>query len=143
MVAKQYYIPFKGVNPVKVLYEEKHLLEKAYDFLKVAIRGNMLYATGYCQPSEYSAVYEYKLRFSPGMKPKVFAIQPQIAYHDDIHMYSSDNSLCLYYPKDYSFTNLSHLFNTIVPWTHEWFLYYELYLLKGKWFHPYVDHKKI
>jgi hypothetical protein len=143
MTANKWYIPFKGVNPVKVLYEEKHLLERAYDFLKINVRGNTLYATGYCQPSEYSINYEYKLRFTTGMKPKVFTVQPQIAYHDDIHMYSSDNSLCLYYPKDYSFTSASHLFNTIIPWTHEWYLYYELYLLKGKWLHPYVDHKKI
>jgi hypothetical protein len=137
------YIPYKGVNPVKRLYEEKFLLEKAYDFLNVLIRGNTLFVTGYYQPSEYSIVYEYKLKFTPGIRPQVFSTQPQIAYNDDIHMYSRDGSLCLFYPKDYSFTHLSYLFNTIIPWIHEWYLYYELYLLKGKWLHPYVGHRRI
>jgi len=137
------YIPYRGVNPVKRLYDEKHLLEKAYDFLNVVIRGNTLFAKGYCQPSEHSTVYEYKLMFTPGIRPMVFTTQPQIAYNNDIHMYSRDGSLCLFYPKDQSFTHLSHLFNTIIPWTHEWYLYYELYLLKGKWLHPYVDHRRI
>ncbi|SDG37383.1 hypothetical protein ACRQ5D_24770 [Mucilaginibacter sp. P25] len=143
MGAKKLYLPFKGINPIKVLFNEKYLLEKAYDFLNVAIRGNTLFAVGFCQPSEYSAIYRYKLRFTPGLRPKVFTCEPRIIYNNDIHMYSSDHSLCLYYPKDYSFTSLSNLYNTIIPWTHEWYLYYELYLLKGKWLHPYVDHKKI
>ncbi|WP_179413717.1 hypothetical protein HDF19_13315 [Mucilaginibacter sp. E4BP6] len=143
MAAKNYFMPKKGINPIKVLYQERHLLEKAYDFLTITIQENTLFVKGYCQPSEYSQIYEYELRFSPGMKPKVFTKKPKIEYHDDIHMYSSDNSLCLYYPKDFSFTDRLHLFNTIIPWTHEWYLYYELYLLKGKWLHPYVDHKKI
>jgi len=137
------YIPYKGENPVKKLNVEKHLLEKAYDFLNVDIRGNTLLATGKCQPSEYSIVYEYKLRYTPGLRPQVYTIQPQIQYNNDIHMYSKDGSLCLFYPKDRSFTHLSNLFNTIIPWTHEWFLYYELYQIKGKWLHPYVDHRRI
>lgn len=128
---------------MQVLQLEKHLLEKSYDFLSVNISGGILYAKGSCQPTEYSATYQYKLKFTPGIRPKVYTIEPQIAYHTDIHMYSSDNSLCLYYPNDYSFTTSSHLYNTIIPWAHEWYLYYELYLLKGKWLHPFVDHKKI
>jgi hypothetical protein len=122
---------------------EKHLLEAAYGFLTVKIVGCTLYATGWCRPSEYSIRYEYKLTFKIDSRPKVITLQPQITYNDDIHLYSSDNSLCLYYPRDFSFTSDSHLFNTIIPWTHEWYLYYELFLLKGKWLHPYVDHKKI
>ena len=137
------YIPYRGVSPAQVLYVEKRLLEKEFDFLSVKVSGSTLYAKGFCQPSAYSITYEYKLKFSPGGRPKVYPVQPQIVYNDNIHMYSKDNSLCLYYPKDYSFTSCSHLFNTIIPWTHEWFLYYELYVLKGQWLHPYVDHKKI
>jgi hypothetical protein len=143
MGAYKKYMPIHGINPMKRVYEERYLLEKAYDFLSVKIKGTTLWATGACQPSDHSIRYEYKLRYTPGESPKVFTIDPQIAYHDDIHMYSRDNSLCLYYPRDYSFTSSSHLYNTIIPWAHEWFLYYELYLLKGKWLHPFVSHQKI
>lgn len=102
----------------------------------------MLVCHGRCQPSEHSAIYEYKISYIPGRPPKVFVISPKIAYDDNIHMYR-DGSLCLYYPKDYSWTATSNIYNTIIPWTHEWFIFYELYLLTGEWKHPFVDHKRI
>ena len=142
MVAKK-FIPNRDKNHHSVLLLEKHFLEKSYTFLKVNISNGMLICSGACKPTEYSASYQYKIRYIPGSHPKVFVTNPTIQYNDDIHMYSDDNSLCLYYPKDYSWNKTSHLFNTIVPWTHEWFIFYELYLISGKWNHPYVSHKKI
>jgi hypothetical protein len=142
-MAARSFIPPKGENPMQRIRLEKHLLEKAYNFLEVKISDGALSVKGTCQPSEFSVKYEYKVKFTPGSNPKVYPMIPKIAYNDEIHMYAQDNTLCLYYPHDYSFTDRSHLFNTIIPWTHEWYLYYELYLLKGKWLHPYVDHRKI
>lgn len=124
------------------MFIEKHLLEKNYSFLKVHINNDTLTCRGFCQPSEYSIRYEYRVNYTPGWAPKVYVISPQIKYSTEIHMYS-DGRLCLYYPDDYSWTSSSHLFETIIPWTHEWFLFYELYTLTGDWKHPFVDHKHI
>lgn len=103
----------------------------------------MLLVHGFCQPSEFSVTYSYKVKLVPGKHPKVYVTDPVIVYDEEIHMYSDDNRLCLYYPKDFSWTSESRLFNTIIPWTHEWFVFYELYQITGKWQHPFVDHRRI
>ncbi len=95
---------------------------------------------GKFQPSEHSTTYTYKVRLTIGKKPKVYSVLPKIKYHEDIHMYKHDNSLCLFYPGDLSWTTSSHLYNTIIPWTHEWYLFYELYQIYGVWMHPSVSH---
>lgn len=143
IMAVRNYLPYQGINNLKALLLEKRLLEKNYDFLKVKVIDNILYCEGVFRPVEESEEYRYVLKFSVGKHPRVYVKEPIIQYNDDIHMYSSDNSLCLYYPKDFNFTDESHLYDTIVPWIHEWFVFYELYLIKGKWLHPYVEHKKL
>lgn len=121
---------------------EKHLLEKHFNFLKVITSKEMLLCIGFYQPTESSPIYKYRIEFIPRTRPKVYVLAPDIVYDDDIHMYR-DGTLCLYYPNDFSWKEDSHLYNTIVPWTHEWFVFYELYLITGKWHHPFVEHKKI
>lgn len=137
------YIPLRQINSHHKLLVEKQLLEKHFAFLTVNLSGSQLVCKGYCQPSKTSITYQYKIKYEIGDVPRVFTVNPVINYEDDIHMYSSDNRLCLYYPRDYSWTENSHLFNTIMPWTHEWFVFYELYQITGKWHHPFVDHNKI
>jgi hypothetical protein len=134
------YIPKQYFNPMITLGWEKQLLKKHYEFLKVRIDGSALICVGTVTPSQYSATYTYKVKFIPGKKPKVYSIEPKIEYHQDIHLYPHDNSLCLYYPADFSWTSTSHLYNTIIPWTHEWYLFYELYQIYGVWMHPEVSH---
>lgn len=137
------FVPKRRLNNDHRVHLEKHLLEKHYVFLQVKVTGGVLYALGSCKPSEYSATYSYKLKYIPGKSPKVYPVTPEIKYDPEIHLYSEDNRLCLYFPNDESWTETSRLFNTIIPWTQEWFLFYELYLITGKWLHPYVEHRKI
>jgi hypothetical protein len=137
------YIPTHGINLTRVINLEKQLLQRHFAFLDITIHNGTLICRGFCQPTEYSVRYEYKVKFIPNQSPKVYVVEPQITYHKDIHMYSDDNRLCLYYPKDYSYNNRSHLYETIIPWTHEWFVFYELYQVTGKWLHPFVEHNKI
>ncbi|OYU79260.1 MAG: hypothetical protein CFE23_14830 [Flavobacterium sp. BFFFF1] len=136
------YIPVRGIKKHLAIRVEMKLLKNNFPFLKFQIREGKLICYGSCQPTDLSPIFNYRIEWAPGLNPKVFVISPQIEYDDDIHMYS-DKSLCLYYPKDFIYDFKSHIHDTIVPWTHEWFLFYELYQIKGKWLHPYVDHKKI
>jgi hypothetical protein len=136
------FIPTGGHNTAWILGMEKNLLIKHYDFLNVSTDGKHLRCIGRYKPSEISIEYTYKLKFTPGFRPNVYVSDPIIEYNDDIHMYPIDNSLCLYHPDDFSWTRSSHLYNTIIPWTHEWFLFYELYQIYGTWLHPAVLHNK-
>ncbi|RYZ98163.1 MAG: hypothetical protein EOP47_19990 [Sphingobacteriaceae bacterium] len=143
IMAVKYFIPKHSLNPAHLLRLEMALLEKHYNFLTMKIIGGVLYIIGCCRPTELSVNYYYKIVYDLKNHPKVYVTEPQIEYNEDIHMYSDDNRLCLYYPKDYSWTANSRIFETILPWTHKWFLYYELYLITGKWEHPFVEHRKL
>lgn len=141
-MAVRRFIPLKGNNTFQSLVLEKRLIDNYFPFINTKIVGDSLLCYGYCQPSEYSIIYEYRIEYKAGEYPNVYPTYPKIEYHDDIHLYN-DLSLCLYYPKDFSFTKESHLYNTIIPWIQEWYVFYEIYQITGKWQHPFVEHNKI
>ena len=141
-MAVKKYIPLKGINKFLAIHLEIKLLKKYFSFLKFHIKGNKLFCNGFFQPTVHSPIYHYRLEWEPGTAPKVFPVRPSIALHPDIHMYA-DGSLCLYYPKDFVYSEKSNIHDTILPWAHEWFVFYELYQIKGRWLHPYVEHNKI
>src|SRR5438552_2083619 len=94
------FIPKSVKNDAWIVALEKHLLKKHYEFLDVKTVGCNLKCIGHCKPSEHSILYSYEIKFTPQKPPNVYVINPLIEYHKDIHMYQ-DNSLCLYYPKDF------------------------------------------
>lgn len=132
------------MNKVTILHgkliAEKKLIETNFPFIKchITISKKCLTCVGVTRPTNIS--YTYKIVYEYGKSPIVTLISPQILYHDDIHMYRSNNALCLFFPLDGSWTSEKRLYNTIVTWTHEWFVYYELYCISGKWEYPEVKH---
>lgn len=141
-MALRSYIPIRGIKKHLAILVEIRLLKKYYPFLEFQTKDNKLFCNGFFQPTEYSPTYYYRVEWEPGFPPRVFPTIPQIEYNEDIHLYA-DGSLCLYYPKDFVYSIKSHLHDTILPWVHEWFVFYELYQIKGRWIHPYVEHNKI
>lgn len=135
------YFKKQQVNPVAVVGMEKSLIERNYKFIDCKVNGSVLFCYGYYQPTEESITYQYRIKYAPPSKPAVHVKYPQIEYNDDIHMYPKDNSLCLYHKTDMVWDTTHHLHNTIIPWTHEWFVFYELYKITGDWLHPFVPHK--
>lgn len=139
---------FKSKNqnlPVRViLIREKKQIEAIYSFLSCSIKKGILTCIGKVKPTEYSREYTVKIQYDAISSPKVFVDDPIIEYNDDIHMFPKDNTLCLYHPETDNFhwnTKKHNIHNTIIPWALEWFVYYELYLISGKWEHPYKPHK--
>ncbi len=125
----------------EIAFREKTLIGRHYDcFTNVSIANNTLTCTGWIQPTELSIKYKIKIIYKPDSKPKVFVKEPDIEHNDEIHMYP-DKSLCLYYPKEMPWHNSMHLTHTIIPWTVEWLIFYELYQIQGVWRHPSVPHK--
>jgi len=131
------------VNPLGIIHREKSLLEKYYNFFKCYIDKNVLYCLGNYKPTELSDTYSYFLKYDGINKPSVYMTSPKIEYSDDIHMYPKDRSLCLYHKTDLMWKPHRHVYKTIIPWTHEWIVFYELYNITGKWEHPEVKHGNI
>jgi hypothetical protein len=128
-----------------ILIREKKLIESHYEFLKCIIKQNKLFCTGKVKPTEYSKEYSIEIDYDGINSPKVYVLDPQIEYHDDIHMFPEENHLCLYHPESDNFYwdyKKHNLYDTIIPWTLEWFVFYELYLITGKWEHPFKPHRQ-
>lgn len=137
------YFKKSKINPFAVISIEKSLIKKHYNFINCNVQRGALFCYGQFQPTEESITYQYRIKYAPPSKPVVHVKHPSIEYNDDIHMYPKDNSLCLYHKSDMTWNcSLHHLYDTIIPWTHEWFVFYELYRFTGKWLHPEVQHIK-
>lgn len=133
----------KKNNPSIILGLEKKLITKNYSMLDCKIKKGVLNCYGFCQPTSTSANYKFRITYNAKTSPSVYVSHPEIEYNDDIHMFPQDNSLCLYHKTDLIWNSSCHLFDTIIPWTYEWFLFYEIYLITGEWEHPFVKHKRI
>jgi|TARA_R100000501_G_C2623480_1_gene116602 hypothetical protein len=126
-----------------ILIREKKLIESHYDLLICSITKNGLCCKGSYKPTSYSKPYSFSVTYSGKNPPDIHVTEPQINYHDDIHMYPKGESLCLYHPETDNLhwdAKKNNIYDTIIPWTLEWFVYYELYLITGKWEHPFKPH---
>lgn len=94
---------------------------------------------GDLQPSTKSPIYMVEIKYKPLHVPRVYVLSPDIA-QDAPHRYHDDGALCLYYPKDGSWSSEFHIAKTIVPWTAEWLRFYEIWCTTGKWFGPEAPH---
>jgi hypothetical protein len=111
---------------------EKELLMKAFPFLGVQIKGLRLIGRGWIQPSDQSVRYRVEIKYEPWNAPSVHVLEPQIDADINAHMYP-DGGLCLYDWHEQRWQDRWHLHETIVPWTAEWLVFYELFLITGRW----------
>ncbi len=51
-----------------------------------------------------------------------------------------NGSLCLFDPRVSPWKGSYNLHETIIPWTAEWLVFYELYKIHGKWLGPEAPH---
>ncbi len=87
---------------------------------------------GTIQPTEHSMTYKLKLDYPVWGTPRMYVVEPEIIPAAKIHIYQ-EGPLCLYYPKETPWTNTLHISDTILPWTAEWLIYYELFKIRGEW----------
>ena len=100
--------------------------------------GNQVVWHGTLRPSSSSPEYLIKIEYSFPFTPKVSVEQPTLIPNFP-HRYG-DNTLCLFYPKDFSWHKRKYIADTIVPWTIEWLTLYELWLITNIWAGPEVHH---
>lgn len=93
---------------------------------------NILTCIGWVQPDGCKTSYKVKIECVTGSEPKTTILYPKIEPDVKIHMYQ-DHSLCLHYKPDMHWNEKTAIYQYTIPWLCEWLVFYELYLIKGKW----------
>ena len=77
-----------------------------------------------------------RIEYHPPKSPKVYLQRPKLVRANDDqdfnHVYK-DGQLCLYDPRENEWTQEMGIARSIVPWTIQWLVFYEVWLLTGKW----------
>jgi len=131
----------KRQNGFYFLFHEKKELEAHYNFLNCQIEERkgrkVLVVTGHYDQTGVD--YTYQIVYDGFQSPEVKILSPKLI-GDPPHTYKG-GSLCLYYPDEQPWSNQTcRLYSSIIPWVHEWIVFYEIYLITGVWEHPEVLH---
>ena len=107
--------------------------------LKVVRFGKGLIWEGKLQPSELSMTYDIRIEYNMGKDPDVYVINPQplLLAKDTTklpHIYEHEKQhLCLYHRRMNEWNECKMIAKTIIPWTSEWLLHYEIWVVTGAW----------
>jgi hypothetical protein len=121
---------------------EQALIREHFPFFHSRISGVELTCRGRILPTDQSEAYRVEIKYLPWCAPDVRIIEPEIDFTPGAHMYRSNN-LCLYDWREQPWQRNWHLHETVIPWTAEWLVFYELFLLTGKWHGKAADHPEI
>jgi hypothetical protein len=114
---------------------QAHRLRQLFPEGTTLVRRSHLAWTGKLRPTPFSDEYAISLTYNLNDTPVV--VVPDRVPHwrgrnRPPHLHS-DGSLCLYYPPAREWRRDMLLGDTILPWSAEWLLHYELWLATGKW----------
>jgi hypothetical protein len=124
--------PTNKADQYRKIVAEQVLVREKFPFLHSRISGFELTCRGRIQPTQESGTYRIEIRYTPWKSPEVRVIDPKIRFTEGAHMYRND-TLCLYDWREQPWENRWHLHQTVIPWTAEWLVFYELFLLTGRW----------
>ncbi|MCC7230887.1 MAG: hypothetical protein IT203_10880 [Fimbriimonadaceae bacterium] len=130
--------PRRGRTPLSSAIQQS-AMKRSFPGFRSTFSGTTGIWKGKLQPQPGSPVYSVVVRYRPGHPPEVRVKSPQIR-RDAPHVYPG-GILCLYWPKDRNWDSSKLVAETIVPWTAEWLLYYELWLDTGEWLGPESPHR--
>ena len=97
-------------------------------------RGELTWV-GTLMPYPLSRNYRVRLRYKLSGSPEVEVLDPELERRNGKkppHLYKGDR-LCLYLPRTGEWDRGKLLSDTIVPWTSEWLLHYEIWLTTDEW----------
>jgi hypothetical protein len=125
-------VPSNKAERYRKVVAEQALIREKFPFLNPRISGLELTCRGRIQPTDQSPIYRIEVRYSPWSSPEVEVIEPRIGFTSGTHMYHN-GTLCLYDWREHPWQRRWHLHETIIPWTAEWLVFYEIWVLTGKW----------
>jgi hypothetical protein len=118
---------------------QKLLIEKYFPCFKCRLSHRHVECEGLITPSEECATYRIVISYEQNGVPRVQIKEPQIIPSSTIHMYEN-GALCLYKPAETPWKSSDNVHEKIIPWTAEWLVFYELYLMCGRWLGPEAPH---
>lgn len=118
---------------------QKALVEKHFPCFKCQLLHRRLSCEGFITPSDDCSTYKVSISYKQNGVPRVRIREPRIEPSSDIHMYG-DGSLCLFQPEETPWKVSNNIHDKIIPWTAEWLVFYELFLICGKWLGPEAPH---
>ena len=114
---------------------QAHRLRQVFPGGTAVVRRSRLAWTGKLRPTSLSDEYSIYLTYKLSDKPVVMVpdrIPHWCGPNRPPHLHA-DGSLCLYYPPAREWRRDMLLGDTILPWTAEWLLHYEIWLVTGNW----------
>lgn len=118
---------------------QKYHIDRTYKCFKTRIVDGVLICTGEIQPDPACNTYKVRIEYLAGNQPQVYIKSPELIESNQIHVYR-EGFLCLFDPSETRWKDNMKLSEYTIPWLVEWILYYELWLLTGKWEGPESSH---
>lgn len=126
--------------------QQRDLILRAYPSFKCEVSRNVLKCRAKIIPSEGCATYSILITYSFRRSPHVRITNPMIPKElwPFVHVFPHNGELCLFdcRPEGQPWHWRNSIHETIIPWTAEWLVYYELFLKVGRWLGPEVSHVK-
>lgn len=141
-MARKKRVPFNYARRRQHFILEIYCIEKYFPFLQCTLRGKRLCCNGSITPIEGCDTYKIRLEYKEGMTPRVYIVDPHIEPDPEYHIYKEGN-LCLFDPRESPWSSMMRIHETIIPWTAEWLVFYEIWKLTGKWEGPEAEHGAI
>ena len=124
---------FPKSGAISIALQDFHIRGRFPGFIATVRPGSGIWQ-GILQPRDVSPAYHVVVQYTIArVPPKVTVTQPKL--RPNPHLYP-DGSLCLYWPKEWTWSRREIIAETILPWAAVWLLYYELWLDTGEWLGP-------
>ncbi len=114
-------------------------MKSNYPQFKSIIKGNEIEFIGDLTVKPEFPTYTVSITYRGDLRPLVRIINPKLVENPK-HYYQSTKSLCLYHPKDYTWSRGKLIAKDIVPWTAGWIYFYEVWLETDVWYGPEAEH---
>ncbi|MGV8137287.1 MAG: hypothetical protein AB2L20_18890 [Mangrovibacterium sp.] len=107
--------------------------------LKIVRYNKGLIWEGRLKPSNLSITYDIRIEYNLGSNPDVYVLMPSplpLAKDATVlpHIYNHEKQhLCLYHRRMNEWNEYKMIAKTIIPWTSEWLLHYEIWVATGIW----------
>jgi len=125
-------------------------MKLAWPAFRNEIRHGCLQCSGVIRSLPVTAAYAVRMEYHESNMPTVYVDDPELRRRDNgercPHLYG-DNEPCLYWPPGREWSPQMSLALTIIPWLHEWLVFYEGWLVTGEWqgggYHPTPGQTKV
>lgn len=121
----------RGNAPVRHIPEMKVVFP---DFVSRIARDGSVTWFGSFQPNPSSATYRLKVNYGLYGSPRVWVLSPELDA-DAPHRWP-EGDLCLYWPREWTWSDRESIAQTIMGWAAIWLEYYEIWKVLGEWHGP-------